>query len=213
MKKCLHLILAVTCISLLLTTSCKKDHAEQPPPPVTATFSMKDTLIIESKYATQFPDIYNKYNGKTYTVNSGNLKLYVLEKINDDVVFYFEDLSSGIQKPSFHITLKDTDFSSLLPEYNLADTAHVEVSCYQQFTDTTKAYRYNEKVKSGTLKISYNNKYKTASGAIINLSTPIDFYVPDDPQPNRILPGALILEGGSTRTVSLKFDFVRSDDL
>ena len=114
MKKYLHLFLTVTCFLIILTTSCKKDHTDTPPPPVTATFSMKDTIIIQSQYATQFPDIYNKYNGKTYTVNSDNLKLYVREKINDDVVFYFEDLSSGILKPSFHITIKDTVLYLLL---------------------------------------------------------------------------------------------------
>src|SRR5688572_7501935 len=98
MKNKLYFILPATCFLLMLTASCKKEHTEPTPPPVTSKFSMKDTLIIESKYATQFPDIYNKYNGKTYTVNSENLKLYVREKINNDVVFYFEDLSSGILK-------------------------------------------------------------------------------------------------------------------
>jgi hypothetical protein len=71
----------------------------------------------------------------------------------------------------------------------------------------------NEKVKSGVLKINYNNKYKTVSGEITNLSTPISFYVPDDPQPNRISTGILILQGGSTRTVALKYDIVRTDDM
>ena len=212
MKINLYIFFPASCFLLLLTTSCKKDHVE-PAPPVNATFSMKDTLIIESQYATLVPDIYNKYNGKTYMVNSEKLKFTVQQNINNDVVFYFEDLSSGILMPSFRITIKNTGFSSLLSEYNLADTAHIQVDCYQQFTNTTEAYRTNEKVKSGVLKISYNKKYNTVSGEITNLRTPIDFYVPDDPQPNRVLPGILILQGGSTRTVSLKYDFVRTNDL
>jgi hypothetical protein len=213
MKINLHLSLPATCFLLILTTSCKKDHTEPPPPAVNATFSMKDTLIIESQYATLAPDIYNKYNGKTYRVNSEKLKLYAHEKINNNVVFYFEDLSSGILIPSAEIIIKNTNFSMLLPEYNLADTTHIQVNCYQQFDNNTKAYRVNEKVKSGVLKINYNNKYRTVSGEITNLSTPISFYVPDDPQPNRISTGILILQGGSTRTISLKYDFVRTDDM
>jgi hypothetical protein len=211
MKKNSHLFLPATCFLLMLIISCKKDHHTEPPPPVNATFSLKDSLIIESQYATVVPEIYNRYNGKTYMVNSENLKLYCHQKINDDVVFYCEDLSSGILTPSFMIIIKNTDFSSLLPEYNLTDTAHIEVSWRQQFANNT-AYHRSEKVKSGLLKISYNDKYKTVSGEITNLKTPIDFYVPDDPRPDRIAPSVLIRQGGSTRTVSLKFDFVSTTD-
>lgn len=49
-------------------------------------------------------------------VNSENLELTCHEKVNDDVVFYCQDLSSGILTSSFSITIKDTDFSWLLPD-------------------------------------------------------------------------------------------------
>jgi hypothetical protein len=208
MKKHLYLFLPATCF-LLILSSCKKGYRPEQPPPVDATFSLRDSLIIESQYVTAVPEIYNRYNGKTYMVNSENLELTCHEKVNDDVVFYCKDLSSGILTSSFSITIKDTDFTSLLPEYNLADSAHIEVYCTQMFDNNTE-YRMIEKAKSGVLKISYNEKYRTVSGEITNLKTPIDFYVPDDPQPNRIAPSILIRQGGSTRSVSLKFDFVRT---
>lgn len=208
MKKYLPLFLPATCF-LLILSSCKKDYHPEQPPPVNAKLSLKDSLIIESQYATAAPEIYNRYNGKTYMVNSENLELTCHEKINDDVVFYCRDLSSGILTSSFSITIKDTDFSSLLPEYNLADSAHIGVYCTQMFDNNTESREF-EKAKSGVLKISYNNKYRTVSGEITNLKTSISFYVPDDPRPNRIAPSILIRQGGSTRTVSLKFDFVRT---
>jgi hypothetical protein len=208
MKRYLHLFLPTTCF-LLILSSCKKDNHPEQAPPVNATFSLKDSLIIESQYVTAAPEIYNRYNGKTYMVNSENLELTCHQKINDDVVFYCKDLSSGILTSSFSITIKDTDFSSLLPEYNLTDSAHIEVYCTQMFDNNTE-YRNIEKAKNGILKISYNDKYKTVSGEITNLKTPIDFYVPDDPRPNRIAPLILIRQGGSTRTVNVKFNFVRT---
>lgn len=192
---------------LMLSVSCKKDQKVEAPP-AGVSFFMKDSLAIEPQYATLEPHTYNKYNGKTYVVNSEDQTKFVIQTMDDDVMFQFWDHSAGVLVPYFTITIKNTDFNSLAPEYDLADAAHVRMECAQRFIDASLSLHLPETVKSGVLKISYDRQFKTVSGEITNLRTPIDFYVPDDP-PTDSQKRILIQNGGSTRTVSLKYKYVK----
>src|SRR5882724_10066510 len=91
--------------SLLVLTfcACKKSnlYEEIPTPPETSVFNLNDSLKINSQIASLEPDIYDRYNGKYYTVHSVNKVAFNVRKIGSDILFDFADSSVPKLKPSF----------------------------------------------------------------------------------------------------------------
>jgi hypothetical protein len=196
---------------LFAASSCKKSASTPAPPPATVSFTMKDTLIIASGYASTDPAIYNKYNGNTYAVNSKNKTMIIARKksgTDHDFMLFFQDTSVYTLPPYFEVIIKDADVNSFQAEYDLTDASKIQLHYHQRLKDGSAAINMNGKVISGTLKITYDKPYHTISGEITNLQVPIDFYTPMDVEED--LPtrsNMLLLEGGSYRTVSLQFTY------
>jgi hypothetical protein len=205
-----HRLIAYAAALVFAVSACKKSSSPTAPP-ATVSFSMKDTLIVPSAYASTDPAIYNKYNGNTYSVNSKNQTMIIARKksgTDHDFMLFFQDTSVYALPPYFEVIIKNADVHSFLPEYDLTDASRIQLNYHQRFKDLSTAINMNGKVISGTLKITYDKPYNTISGEITNLRVPIDFYTPMDVReasPTR--SNMLLLEGGSYRTVSLTFTY------
>jgi hypothetical protein len=205
-----HALIGCAIAVLFAVSSCKKS-ATTPAPPATVSFTMKDTLIIASAYASTDPAIYNKYNRNIYAVNSKNKTMIIARKksgTDHDFMLFFQDTSVYALPPYFEVIIKDADVNSFQTEYDLTDASKIQLHYHQRLKDGSVAINMNGKAISGTLKINYDKPYNTISGEITNLQVPIDFYTPMDIEEN--LPtrsNMLLLEGGSFRTVSLKFTY------
>jgi hypothetical protein len=189
--------------------SCKKP-ASTPAPPSTVSFTMKDTLIIAPQHASTDPAIFTKYNGKTYSINTKQKTVIIARKKNNTNHFmlYFQDSSVYDLQPSFEVIIKNTDVNSFEKEYDLTDASKIQLNYHQRLKDMSVAINMNGSVLGGTLKIKYDKQYNTISGEIANLKVPIDFYTPEDVEPD--LPtrsNILLLEGGSNRTVAMAFTY------
>ena len=205
-----HALIGYVIAVLFAGSSCKKS-ATTPVPPATVSFTMKDTLIISSAYASTDPAIYNKYNGNTYAVNSKNKTMIIARKksgTDHDFMLFFQDTSVYTLPPYFEVIIKEADVNSFQAEYDLTDASKIQLHYHQRLKDGSVAINMNGKAISGTLQINYDKPYNTISGEIINLQVPIDFYTPMDVEED--LPtrsNMLLLESGSYRTVSLKFTY------
>ena len=133
---CYRLIL-VASISLLF--SCKKDQLVILPP-TSSAFTLRDTLTINPQYQTgPFSNEYNRYNGKSYNVNSNNKVKFSVQKAENDIQFYFVDSSVANLYPSFSITIKNTQFDNIAAQYSLTNDLAVAVTTTQTFTDGSTA--------------------------------------------------------------------------
>lgn len=197
---------------LFAGSSCRKSETT-PAPPATVSFTMKDTLIISSQYASTDPDIFNKYNGKTYSIDSKEKTDIIPRKkpgASQHFMFYFQDASVYELQPSFEVIIKNADVNTFETAYDLTDANKIQLNYHQRLKDYSVAINMNGKVLDGTLKIEYDKQYNTLSGEITNLKVPIDFYTPEDVEldlPTR--SNILLLEGGSYRTVSMKFTYAK----
>ena len=129
-----HLLVA----SMILLFSCKKDKNIVPIviPPTTSEFTLRDTLKIEPQYQIgPFADVYNRYNGKLYSVNSSNKVGFYVQKTGSNSEFLFIDSSVANLYPSILITLKNTEFKTLAAEYNLTNSTIATVRDFQTFID------------------------------------------------------------------------------
>ena len=196
---------------LFAGSSCKKSEST-PAPSATVSFTMKDTLMILSQYASTDPAIFTKYNGKTYSINSKEKTDIITRKKSgtSHFMFYFQDASVYELPPSFEVIIKNTDVNSFETEYDLTNANMIQLNYHQRLKDGSAAINMNGKVLSGTLKIKYDKQFNTVSGEISNLIVPIDFYTPEDVEldlPTRT--NILLLEGGSYRTISMVFTYAK----
>jgi hypothetical protein len=204
-----HALIGYAFTLLFAASSCRKSATKQVPP-ATVSFSMKDTLMIASQYASTDPDIFTKYNGKTYSLSSKDKTIIIARQKSgpaEGFMLFFQDTSVYMMQPYFEVIVKGADVHSLQTEYDLTNANQIKVHYHQRLKDGSVAINMNGKVISGTLKINYDKSYNTVSGEITNMRLPIDFYTPEDvvqQLPTR--SNTLILAGGSYRMVSLKFD-------
>jgi hypothetical protein len=172
---------------------------------------MKETLMIPSQYASTDPAIFTSYNGKTYSINTKEKTVIIARKkssTSHNSMLYLQDSLVYDFQPSFEVIIKNTDVNTFETEYDLTDASKIHLNYHQRLKDYSVAINMNGKVLSGTLKINYDKHFNTVSGEITNLKVPIDFYTPEDVEldlPTR--SNLLLLEGGSYRTVSMKFTY------
>jgi hypothetical protein len=209
-----HILIGYAFTLLFAASSCKKSVTTSAPP-TTVSFSMKDTLMISSQYASTDPDIFTKYNGKSYSLSSKDKTIIIARQKSgpgEGFMLFFQDTSVYIMQPYFEVIVKGADVHSLQAEYDLTDANQIKVHYHQRLKDGSVAINMNGKVISGTLKINYDKSYNTVSGEITNMRLPIDFYTPEDvAQQLPTRSNTLILAGGSYRMVSLKFDYAKSE--
>ncbi|MEO6915476.1 MAG: hypothetical protein ABI151_07280 [Chitinophagaceae bacterium] len=207
------IIYLVVVTSTILLFSCNKGSNSAPAviSPATSEFTLRDTLKIESQYQNgPFSDLYKRYNGKLYSVNSSNKVGFSVQRSGINSVFSFYDSSITNLRPSISIILNNTTFETLAAQYALTNSTILNIRDGQTFIDGSSAISTQTNVVSGILKIRYNNILKTVTGEINQLKFTLGYFTPEDIPPlSRSSNGILIEHGGSTRTVSLKFADVK----
>lgn len=206
---------------LLTTTACEKETNQTPPAPKnpSSSFSLRDSIKIESKFQTQDPAFFQRYNGQTHVVTSTNkLSLQTMEMnystgtgtMETDLAIIFID--SSVLKPHciFEVALAKTKHTTLKANYDLTDLSQARIRSVQTFSDGSIVQMDNFSVLSGSLRMIYDPAGKSVSGEIINLKLPLWFYVGENVTDQiRTQNAARIQAGGSTRTIQLKFDNIK----
>lgn len=212
---------SITLFLFFAATSCEKE-ADQPlpvPKNPSSSFSLRDSIKIESRYQTQDPAFFQRYNGQTYVVISTNkLSLQTMEMnyssgagtVETDLAIIFADSSVANVYSTFEIALAKTKHTTLKNNYDLTDLSQARIRSIQTFSDGYSVQMDNFSVLSGSLRMTYDPGSKTVSGEISNLRLPLWFYVNENvTEQTRVANAARIQAGGSTRTIQLKFDNIK----
>ena len=210
-------------VGALTIFSCRRDRDDYTPAPLNPSveFSLRDTLKMDPRYQSLDPELFARYNGKLYSVNSANktsIRTFIsspnanIPSNESDLSIVFTDSSVAKLYPSIHIMLLKTRLDNLQAEYDLTDKMKVKIETTQRFTDGSVALDFAETALAGTLRVQYDAARKAISGQVINLRMPLEFYTPEDiSMISRSANGLAIRAGGSTRTVQLRFNEIKVD--
>ncbi|MBC3538151.1 hypothetical protein ACFSC6_00585 [Rufibacter sediminis] len=196
--------------SLLISCEADSDTTE-PSPEATAThstFSLVDSIQVDAKFQSSYPEAYNNLRGKTYKVTAQDkLVAYFLEE-NNGVTLYFRDTSGVDNRSWVSIHFKNRGIQNLPAFISLKDATTVCVHNGQNFSDGSGAMSPGcVKVLDGTAALQYDVATHVLSGTISNLKLPLEYYVPDYSFPNRA--GNVLKESGSSRNLNLLFENVK----
>jgi hypothetical protein len=188
--------------------SCDKEQLNVEPGPVETTFSLVDSIKVDSRFQQSDPEFYNRLNGRIYKRNSTNKMEALFTEKDNEVTLYFVDRSDGIADTWFTLTFKNSMISQFPSVSSLKVGDNICLKDYQDFPDgaSSLAVACNT-VMDGTLMLQYDKATDVISGSISNLKHRISYYVP-----HNFFPGfesGVMYNSGSNRNINLTFKNIR----
>jgi hypothetical protein len=194
----------------LLLISCESDPSEPTPVagPTTTEFAMVDSIKVDAFFQSSNPEIYQKYQDKTYQVKSTNkVETYFVAE-NNYVYLYFKENSQEKEQPWIAITFQNRTLENLPLTLSLKEASMVCVQQGQGFKDGSAVLSPGcMTILDGVISLQYDPATKVINGAVTNLKFGIDFYVPDYAFPN--WNGNIFKASGSSRNLNIKFENVK----
>ncbi|WP_192821188.1 hypothetical protein [Rufibacter sp. LB8] len=197
---------------LALLASCHADQEVEPVPvagPTKTSFSLVDSIKVDTYYKNASPEAYQNYHGKTYEVFAQDkLDAFYFEE-NGGVTLYFKDTSSDEVSSWLTIHFKNRTLANLPATQALKEAEIVCVQNGQTFKDGTRAMSPGcIEVTDGAISLLYDARTKVLSGSIVKLKLPLDYFVPDYAFPNR--NGNLFKASGSSRNLNISFENLKA---
>lgn len=184
----------LSCFStvVIFLFSCKKDivdnnNTSTTVPPV-VNYVCIDSMKVDTFIKAHEPDMYEKYKGKIYKVESTNTLLHIKQQNSQILIFIVDDTAQDFRTATaFLLNVKSiNDFSGT---YSLKDTSITRpywnpIPWNGQFCNLytpsgrTIGAGYRG-IIGGSITLSYNSTTNTVNGSIENLKIPWGIYTPD----------------------------------
>jgi hypothetical protein len=197
--------------------SCKKDSTDPGPqtPPAEITYSSIDSMKLDAIVQNINPQFYSDHHNKVYSANS-NKVIASYTEAGGAVELTFTDSGQVGYEAETIISFKGKSLSTIGGTYEVAANNDVCVQMRQFLgrTATSSSWVSSpgcEPKKGGVIQISYDATTQTLSGQITKLQYRFGVYLPSyfSGNPHGIANIGFLQNGGSTRTQSITFKYVR----
>jgi hypothetical protein len=206
-------LLLSTFITLFVITSCKKDNTEVIVPASVVSYQITDSMRLSAATMTNFPTIYNNYNGKTYLRQTSKAKAsYKME--GSDIIITFEDSSVLNSESALALKFVNKSPGSVAGNYP-ASSNEIFYKSYQATSSSSWVTSIVwDKAISGNIQISYDASTKTLNGTITDLKyffgVYVPYFLPGSPVTPSLTDIGFLTAEGSFRKHTIQFQFVKA---
>ena len=199
--------------ALLVLTSCTKDPVVVVVPDTIVSYSVTDTMRLTATTVSNYPELFTKYNNKTYSRETNKVTSnYKVE--GTDVLIIFEDTSVANFGTELILKIPNKTLSTISGNYS-AQTQEVFYKWTQRTSASSGVFSVGyTKADTGAIQITYDDKTKTLSGTITKLKYPFGVYVPYYLPGSAMTTGStdalFLTSGGSFRQHTISFQYAKS---
>ncbi len=210
------MIMKLTCkltISILFFMACKKEELVVIVPNTEISYSLADSIKIDSIYFNRFvyEPTYSNLNRKVYSTSNNKTSMHYYAS-NDSVILKFVDTTENNLTHDLLVLIKNKTVNTISGTYDLTRSNICIVWSQQVKTNGTVSVYSCIQIVKGMLIVSYDVMTNTMSGRIVGLRYPFGIYLPyafNQSSDNVLGVSPYAENSGSTRNQEITFKNVK----